>query len=491
MYSNKSALERLTGKTAGYIKKTAVSVVVFASVSLGLASLDRVSADSSKKNNNTVYYVYLEDEYVGTISDKDIIEKLKDKKISEFKDEMDKKYKLTVGSDLTLIPEQVGSEAKTNDREVIQKLDEQLAVEAEATAIVLDGKAAVYVLDKKTADKVIEALTHRFVSKEELEQLKKTKEALKEGKLPPLKENESRLLDVKLSKKVSYSSEVVPTNEVLDVDEAVEYLLKGTLEKKEYTVQKGDVLGTIASKHGMTVQQLLAVNPGLKEDSVLQIGQKVNVTAYAPLVEVITEKEVFKKETIPYKTQVKNDSSVFKGTTKVQRNGQEGLKEVTYKISLANGTQIKKEALEEKIIKEPVDKIVIKGTKVIPSRGTGSFIWPTYGGYISSYQGMRWGQFHKGIDIARPYNRTIKAADNGVVVFAGWDGGYGKKIIIDHRNGFRTVYAHLATISVRVGQTVQKGQKIGVMGSTGNSTGVHLHFEIYKNGVLQNPMKYL
>ena len=82
---------------------------------------------------------------------------------------------------------------------------------------------------------------------------------------------------------------------------------------------------------------------------------------------------------------------------------------------------------------------------------------------------MRWGQFHKGIDIARPYNRTIKAADNGVVVFAGWDGGYGKKIIIDHRNGFRTVYAHLATISVRVGQTVQKGQKIGVMGSTGNS----------------------
>ena len=127
-----------------------MSVVVFASVSLGLASLDRVSADSSKKNNNTVYYVYLEDEYVGTISDKDIIEKLKDKKISEFKDEMDKKYKLTVGSDLTLIPEQVGSEAKTNDREVIQKLDEQLAVEAEATAIVLDGKAAVYVLDKNS-----------------------------------------------------------------------------------------------------------------------------------------------------------------------------------------------------------------------------------------------------------------------------------------------------------------------------------------------------
>ncbi|HYK74232.1 MAG TPA: M23 family metallopeptidase, partial [Pseudoneobacillus sp.] len=123
--------------------------------------------------------------------------------------------------------------------------------------------------------------------------------------------------------------------------------------------------------------------------------------------------------------------------------------------------------------------------------GDGSFVLPTVGGYISSNMGYRWNKMHKGIDIARPSNRTIKTVDNGVVVFAGWDGGYGNKIIVDHQNGYRTVYAHLSSIEVNVGQTVPKGSQIGVMGSTGDSTGTHLHFEVYRNGALVNPLKYL
>ncbi len=122
----------------------------------------------------------------------------------------------------------------------------------------------------------------------------------------------------------------------------------------------------------------------------------------------------------------------------------------------------------------------------------GSFAWPTNGGYISSKMGQRWGSLHKGIDIARPSDRTIKAADNGVVVSAGWDdGGYGNKVVIDHQNGFRTVYAHMDSISVSAGQKVEKGSQLGIMGSTGFATGVHLHFEVYKDGSLQNPLSYL
>lgn len=492
MYNYKNSLARLTGNTTKYIKKTAITVIAFSTITLGLSSVSPVSANSSDSKNTTVYYVYLDDKYIGTVSDKEVVDKLMDKKVSEFKDTMDKKYKISIGDDLTFVPEQVfHSSTKTDDKDVISQLDEQLAVEAEATSIVVDGKAAAYVVDKNTANQVMETLKLKYVSKEELAQLEKTKEAQKEGKLPPLKENESRLLDVKLSKEVSYSKEIVPTNEVLNVDEAVKYLTKGTLEEKKYKVKEGDVLGSIANGNGMTLQQFLSINPDLKEDSVLQIGQEVNITAYQPVVEVIAEKEVFKKEKISYKTQVKNDSSIFKGDSKVQKNGQEGLRQVTYKVSESNGTQVKTETITEKVIKEPVDKIVLKGTKVVPSRGTGQFVWPTVGGYISSYQGYRWGKYHKGIDIARPSNRTIKAADNGVVTFAGWDGSYGNKIIIDHRNGFRTVYAHLASINVGVGQTVPRGSKIGVMGTTGNSTGIHLHFEVYKNGALQNPMSYL
>lgn len=198
------------------------------------------------------------------------------------------------------------------------------------------------------------------------------------------------------------------------------------------------------------------------------------------------------KEDIAFANEVVEDSSMPKGETKEKQAGQNGSRLVNYLISEQNGVTLKKDQTSEQIIQQPVNHILIKGTKVIPSRGEGTFAWPTVGGYISSKQGHRWGKMHKGIDIARPSNKTIKAADNGVVVSAGWDsGGYGNKVIIDHKNGFRTLYAHMSSIKVSVGQTVSKGTPIGIMGATGNVTGVHLHFEVYKNGSLVNPLSYL
>ena len=82
----------------------------------------------------------------------------------------------------------------------------------------------------------------------------------------------------------------------------------------------------------------------------------------------------------------------------------------------------------------------------MPSRGTGSFLWPAVGGYVSSQMGARWGRVHQGIDIARPSSRTIVAADNGVVTTVGWHGTYGNRIVIKHNNGYETLYAHLSSI---------------------------------------------
>ncbi|MCT2537867.1 peptidoglycan DD-metalloendopeptidase family protein [Aquibacillus koreensis] len=235
------------------------------------------------------------------------------------------------------------------------------------------------------------------------------------------------------------------------------------------------------------MEQLLELNPELDEDSVLQIGQELNVTAYQPFLNVIIKEEKLVEETINYESEVVETDDLYKGDTKVKQDGQEGKKEVHYVIEKVNGKQAKKEVVEETVTKEPVKKIVLKGTKVVPSRGSGQFQWPAVGGHITSHVGMRWGSHHKGIDIAGVSNRSILAADNGTVVSAGWDGGYGNKVVINHNNGYRTVYAHLSSINAKVGQTVTKGSQIGVMGSTGNSTGVHLHFEVYKNGSLQNP----
>lgn len=135
-----------------------------------------------------------------------------------------------------------------------------------------------------------------------------------------------------------------------------------------------------------------------------------------------------------------------------------------------------------------------KLNQVSSNSGSGQLVWPTSGGYISSQMGSRGGRMHKGIDIARTDRSTsppIFAADGGVVESAGPSGGYGNKIVVNHGNGMKTIYAHLSSISVSSGQSVSKGDPLGIMGSTGNSTGIHLHFEVYVNGGLQNPTKYL
>lgn len=137
------------------------------------------------------------------------------------------------------------------------------------------------------------------------------------------------------------------------------------------------------------------------------------------------------------------------------------------------------------------NELVLKGAKALPSVGSGNFVWPAQGGYISSEKGPRWGRQHKGIDIAQPEGFDILAADHGVVKAAGADGTFGNRVVIDHGNGYETIYAHLKSMDVKVGDKLPQGTKIGVMGTTGRSTGIHLHFEISKNGATKDPLNYV
>lgn len=117
-------------------------------------------------------------------------------------------------------------------------------------------------------------------------------------------------------------------------------------------------------------------------------------------------------------------------------------------------------------------------------------IWPTTGPVTSGY-GMRWGAMHQGIDIAPPYGTGVYAANAGIVIFAGAQGGYGNLILVDHGGGFVTAYAHLSSFAASSGQAVNRGALIGYVGSTGDSTGPHLHFETRVGGAAQNPMNFL
>jgi murein DD-endopeptidase MepM/ murein hydrolase activator NlpD len=124
-----------------------------------------------------------------------------------------------------------------------------------------------------------------------------------------------------------------------------------------------------------------------------------------------------------------------------------------------------------------------------PSAGSG-FIWPARGTLTSTY-GPRWGRMHEGIDIAGPSGSPIVAAAGGTVIVAGWSGGYGNLVVVDHGGGISTAYAHNSSIAVSVGQSIGQGTVLAGMGTTGNSTGVHSHFEVRVNGAAVNPLGYL
>jgi len=118
--------------------------------------------------------------------------------------------------------------------------------------------------------------------------------------------------------------------------------------------------------------------------------------------------------------------------------------------------------------------------------GTGKFMWPTEGRIT-----QRAWHCHHAVDIANSEGTPIYTADSGYVVVAGWKkGGYGKVVIVNHGNGFQTLYAHLSVISMSVGQSVAKGQRVGLMGNTGHSTGSHLHFEIREGSQLCDPFEF-
>ncbi|ARK32901.1 M23 family metallopeptidase [Halalkalibacter krulwichiae] len=453
-------------------------------LALSVFALYMPSASAEEDSSiNIIYHVYIEGEHIGSLLDDEpvytLIEELIDSHAEDYPD-----LTLQVGENVEVIPEFIfdeGSEAG----DVLTQLEEKLTVQAEAVTLVIDKKPAVYLPSQAEAEKAVEALITQYVKEDDYEHF------LEEEDLDHIDVGETVITDIVLTEDITEEEVLVAPDDIVSVKQAVKKLNKGVLEEESYQVKQGDVLSSIANDHGLTTSELIDLNEDLDADSIIRVGQEILVTAYQPLVEVYSTKVSLVEEEIAYETEEREDDSMWKGDTKVTQEGQPGTQLIEYEITEKNGHVVKREVLSEEVTKEPVKRIVTKGTKEMPSRGSGQLGWPAVGGYISSYQGNRWGRFHKGIDIARPSNYNILAADNGTVTQATYSGGYGNLVRINHNNGVETLYAHLASIDVEVGQTVTKGQKIGVMGSTGNSTGIHLHFEVYEKGQLKNPMDYL
>ncbi len=245
------------------------------------------------------------------------------------------------------------------------------------------------------------------------------------------------------------------------------------LEIITYTVQAGDTAEKIAEKFGLQPTTLMWSNPEMeKAPDLLRVGQQLTILPLDGVYHTIEEEETLEDLAEKYKVTV------------------EEIAECTFNILDEDGELIAGEKL-----------IIPNGTKPYVKRevtayvgpvpedvaGSGLFRWPSSG---TLTQGYWYG--HRAIDIGAAVGTAILASDNGYVSFAGWtDIGYGYLVVLDHANGYQTYYAHLSDFYVVEGQAVEIGQVIGAMGSTGNSTGPHLHYEIRYNGYPTNPLIYL
>lgn len=424
-----------------------------------------------------VHHVYVDGEEVGTVSSKEIVKESIDERLQKAQDAYG--VETIVEESVTFESERLMNPQYDNE-ETVETVQEDLTVKTEATAIAFDGHTTGYVASAAKAKEVMDEFKQQFADNDLLT-------AFENRENKTIGVGEGKLTGFSLTTQPQQKTEAVHPRKVSDVDEIVRRLNEGGMETKQYEVKDKENLSSILDAYQMTEERFRELNPQV---SGITAGQNIQVEQEVDYTDVEIEKEKVVTESVPFETQTEKTNDLLIGETKVKQEGSEGQKKVRYSYQKENTEILSQEKLGEKIIESPTPKIILEGTKT-PSVGSGEFTWPAVGGVLTSKQGERWGSFHAGIDIAGVSDRTIKSADHGVVASAGKSGAYGNKVVVNHRNGYKTTYAHLSSIDVNVGDKVQKGDKLGVMGTTGRSTGIHLHFEIHENGNLKNPLSYV
>lgn len=290
-----------------------------------------------------------------------------------------------------------------------------------------------------------------------------------------------------------------------------------------YTVKQGDSPLSIAREQNISYSKLVKLNPSLAKGNI-HVGEKVLLSAQVNNIRVKVMKTESRNVEVPYETETKDSAYLYKGTSKTVQTGKNGSQKITELVTYIDGVKTYATTVSTVTTKYPVKEIIYKGTKeaIRYSPSGGSRYTGGYSGYIqgdptatgtsfgspmassyyisSGYGGrMLYGRynFHRGIDLCHAGGSSgipvLSVLPGTVVGVTSSYSGYGYSVLIRHANGIQTRYAHMqaGSISVRVGQSVSKGQQIGRVGRTGNATGPHLHFEVIRNGSCVNPAPYL
>jgi len=460
-----------------------------------------------------VYNVYLDGKLLGTINSKDALEKYIDNEQKELKKDfnVDKVYKPN-GLD---IEKCLTHNAKVlTEKQIYNKIKEKTSFTIKGYVVTIkysDTKKEekIYILKKDIFDKAVNKVLKVFVNKDDVKNYKNDTQK-------QIETTGSLIEDISISEKITITESFISTDEQIfdDATTLSKYLLFGSLDKdEEYTVKPGDTIETVSFNNKLGVEEFLIVNPEFTNaNNLLSVGQKVNISLIDPMFSIVVQKHVVEDLPKNYETITKDDASLYQGQTKVETEGVDGVQRVTSKVRYVNGQAEPAVITNYTTITEPINKVVLRGTKALPAASqymgggspavtSGIWGWPTISPYIvTSEFKFRWGRLHAGLDISGcGFGSPIYSIGPGTVrevtsgcpgqghLGSSCGGGYGNAVFIDHGNGMIVKYAHLNTVNAHVGQTVSRGSVVGTMGNSGSSSGTHLHFEVRVNGQPVNP----
>ena len=281
--------------------------------------------------------------------------------------------------------------------------------------------------------------------------------------------------------------------------------VKATLKDKSYIFaveNKDDIVENYLSKYDVEAtssKSTFAEDVDFEDGLFLlsDVSKGMTLNSLLDTVDVVTVANVSSKKETDYKTVEVKTSELVKGATKVKCEGAKGTNRIVEEVSYLNGVETGRVTLSEEVITKPVDRVILVGTSANAKTAKNNtvahnsgFLFPIWDEYkLGSPFGD--GRNHKGYDILAAKGTPIHVAKSGTVIRASWYSGYGYCVDVDHGNGIVTRYGHASEFCCSVGQTVSAGDVIAKVGSTGNSSGNHVHFEVIINGNRVDPAPYL
>ena len=455
-----------------------------------------------------VYRVYLAGKSIGLVEDATALDQYIDNEQQMLREQyqVDKVY---APEDLKIVKDVTYNENISTTQEIYEKIKDIEPFTIKGYEVTISGidttneqgevvegvDQTIYVLDEQVFEDAMDTTIRAFVGSDRYDKYINNQQAeIASGSTGSLIEN------IYLENKVTIKEKNIPSDEKIYENSAdlSKYLLYGTLEEQQkYTVQKGDTISDVSFNNKLSNEEFLIANPEFTDaNSLLYEGQSVNISIIKPQFRLIEVERQVALQDIPYETETRYDNSQYTTYEETIQEGVNGSQLVTSVLEKVNG-QVENATIDTsatQVMSEPTKRIIVKGTKQRYSGGgtdsslsgnskvEGYWLWPTRTPYyISSPYAYRWGTLHDGMDIAGAgYGSPIYASNNGIVVASTYKYDNGQYIVINHNNGYYTMYAHLAERYVSVGQEVSIGDTIGTMGQTGAATGVHLHFSLWR-----------